>query len=155
MGSNKQKQKSTREPQLSANSSAAKKRAKQDVVHRMVVTSLESKTRGCVYGNVKKIIDDAIAVSPWMTEDSLKCAARRHKHKISNNQLLDKEEASVWLWIFLVATPIQLGFQAAIGLFLLPHSFFNLSFNICGMHILLSSIVIRPTCIYYHSFLPT
>ena len=28
-----------------------------------------------------------------MTEDSLKCAAIRHKHKISNNKLLDKEEA--------------------------------------------------------------
>ena len=40
-----------------------------------------------------KIIDDAIAVSPWMTEDRLKCAARRHNQKISNNQLLDKEEA--------------------------------------------------------------
>ena len=93
MGKSKQKHKSTREPQLSANSRAARKRAKQDVVHRMVVTSLESKTRGDVYGNVKKIIDDAIAVSPWMTENSLKCAARRHKQKISNNQLLDKEEA--------------------------------------------------------------
>ena len=40
-----------------------------------------------------KKINYAIAVSPWMTQDSLKCAARRHKHKISNNQLLDKEEA--------------------------------------------------------------
>ena len=92
MGKSKQKRKSTREPQLSANSRAARKRAKQDVVHRMVVTSLESKTRGDVYGNVKKIIDDAIAVSPWMTENSLKCAARRHKQKISNNKILDKEE---------------------------------------------------------------
>ena len=27
-----------------------------------------------------------------MTEDSIKCAARRHTHNISNNQLLDKEE---------------------------------------------------------------
>ena len=119
------------------------------------MTSLESKRRGDVYGNVKKIINDAIAVSPWMTEDSLKCAARRHKQKISSNQLLDKEEAGVWLWIFLVVVPIWLGFRAALGLFLLPHSFFNLSFNFCGMHILLSSIVIRPTCIYYHSLLPT
>ena len=54
MGKSKQKRKSTREPQLSANSAAARKRAKQDVVHRMVATSLESKTRGDVYGNVKK-----------------------------------------------------------------------------------------------------
>ena len=54
------------------------------------MTSLESKTRGDVYGIVKKIIDDAISVSPWMTGDSLKCAARRHKQKISNNQLADK-----------------------------------------------------------------
>ena len=59
----------------------------------MVSISLETKTRGDVYGNVKKMIDDAIAVSPWMTENSLKCAARRHKQKISNNQLIDKEEA--------------------------------------------------------------
>ena len=93
MGKSKQKHKSTREPQLSANSRAARKRAKQDVVHGMVVTSLESKTRGDVYGNVKKIIDDDISVSPWMTENSLKCAARRLKQKISNNQLIDKEEA--------------------------------------------------------------
>ena len=64
---------------------------KQDVVHRMVVTSLERKIRGDIYGNLKKIIDDAIAVSPWMTQDSLKYAARRHKQKICNNQLLDKE----------------------------------------------------------------
>ena len=59
----------------------------------MVSTSLESKKRGDVYGNVKKIIDDAIAVSPWMKENSLKCVERRHKHKISNSQLIDKEEA--------------------------------------------------------------
>ena len=38
----------TREPQLSANSRADRKRAKKDVVHRMVITSLESKTRGDV-----------------------------------------------------------------------------------------------------------
>ena len=41
---------------------------------------------------MKKIIDDAIAVNPWMTDNSLKCAVRIHKQKISNNQLLDKEE---------------------------------------------------------------
>ena len=54
MGNSKQKLKSTREPQLSANSRVARKRAKQDVVHRMVMTSLESKTRGDVYENVEK-----------------------------------------------------------------------------------------------------
>ena len=53
MGKSKHKQKSTREPQLSANSIAARKRAKQDVVHRMVVTSLESKKGGDVYKNVE------------------------------------------------------------------------------------------------------
>ena len=67
MGKSKQKRKSTGELQLSANSRSDRKRAKQDVVHRMVATSLESKTRGNVYGNVKKIIDDDIAVSLWMT----------------------------------------------------------------------------------------
>ena len=41
MGKRKQKRKSTREPQLSANSRAASKRAEQDVVHRVVITSLE------------------------------------------------------------------------------------------------------------------
>ena len=121
MGKSKQKRKSAREPQLSANIRAARKRAKQDVVHRMVMISLESKTRGHVYRNVKKIIDDAIAVSLCMTEDSLKCAAIRHTQKISNNQLLDKEESGVWLWVFLVATPIWLGFRAAVWVFLLPH----------------------------------
>ena len=40
-----------------------------------------------------KIIDDAITVSPWMTEGGLKCESRRPKQKISNNQLIDKEEA--------------------------------------------------------------
>ena len=45
MGKSKQKRKSTRELQLSANSRAARKRVKQDVVNRMVMTSLESKTR--------------------------------------------------------------------------------------------------------------
>ena len=68
MGKSKQKHKSTREPQLSANTRVFRNRAKQDVIHRMVVTSLEIKTRGDVYSNVKKIIDDAIAVIPWMTE---------------------------------------------------------------------------------------
>ena len=79
MGNRKQKRKSNREPQLSAKSKAARKRAKQDVVHGMVVTSLEIKIRGDVYRNVKKIIDDAIDVIPWTTEDSLRCAARRHR----------------------------------------------------------------------------
>ena len=46
MGSSKQEQKSTREPQISSNSIEDGKRAKQDVVHRMVMTSLDSKTRG-------------------------------------------------------------------------------------------------------------
>ena len=92
-GKSKHKHKSTRESHLSANSIAARKRAKKDVVHRIVSTSLEREKRGDVYGNVKKIIDDAIAVSPLITENSLKCAARRHKQKISNNQLIDKEEA--------------------------------------------------------------
>ena len=54
MMKSKQKRKSTREPHLSANSKAARKKAKQDVVHRMVVTSLESKARGDVYRNVEK-----------------------------------------------------------------------------------------------------
>ena len=85
-GKSKKKRKSTREPHLSENSRAAMKRDKKDVVHGMVVTSLEIKTRGDVYGNMKKIIDDAIFFSPCMTENSLKCAARRHKQKMSNNQ---------------------------------------------------------------------
>ena len=93
MGKSKQKRKSAREPQLSANSIAARKRAEQDVFYRMVATSLKRKIRGDVYVNMKKIIDYAIDVSPWMTENSLKCAARRHKQKISNNQLIYKEEA--------------------------------------------------------------
>ena len=54
MGKSKHKRKSIREPQLSANSRSARKRAKQDVVHRMVVTSLESKKGGDVYKNVEK-----------------------------------------------------------------------------------------------------
>ena len=48
MGKIKHKLKSTRESQLSANIRAARKIPKQDVVHRMVITSLESKTRGDV-----------------------------------------------------------------------------------------------------------
>ena len=39
----KQKRKYTNEPQLSAKSRAAKKRAKQDMVHRMVMISLREK----------------------------------------------------------------------------------------------------------------
>ena len=120
MGKRKYKSKSTREPHLSANSRAARKRAKQDVVHRIVVKSLERKTRGDVYGDVKKIYD-AIAFSPFMTEDSLKCAAIINKQKISKNQLLDKEEAGVWLWIFLVAVPTWLGLRAALVIFILPN----------------------------------
>ena len=56
------------------------------------MTYLDSNTRGYVYGNVKKIIDNDISVIPWMTENSLNCAAIRHKQKIRNTQLLDKEE---------------------------------------------------------------
>ena len=93
MGKSKQKHKSTREPQLSANSTAARKRAKQDVVHRMVARSLEIKTRRYVYRNVKKTINDAIAVIPWMTENILQCAARRHKQKTSYNKIINKEES--------------------------------------------------------------
>ena len=57
------------------------------------MTSLERKKRGDVYRNLKKIIDDSIAFSPWMIENRLKCAVRRHKQNISNNKPLDKEEA--------------------------------------------------------------
>ena len=93
MGEIKQKSKSTGGPKLSANSRSDRNRARQDVVHRVVVTSLERKTRGDVYENVKEIIDDAIAVGPWMTEDSLKCAARRHmqKIKVTINYLINKK----------------------------------------------------------------
>ena len=66
MWKSKQKHKPTREPQISANSRAARKRDKKYVVHRMIMTYLESKTRGNVYGYVKKIIIYAISVSPWM-----------------------------------------------------------------------------------------
>ena len=54
MVKSKQKLISTRETQLSANSRAVRKRAKQDIVHSMVVTSIESKTRGDFYRNVEK-----------------------------------------------------------------------------------------------------
>ena len=54
MGNSKQKRKSTREPQISEKNVVSRKRAKNYVVHIMVSTSLESKTRGDVYGNVKK-----------------------------------------------------------------------------------------------------
>ena len=54
MGKIKKNLKPTREPQISANSRAARETAKQDVVHRMVKAYLESKTRGDVYRNVKK-----------------------------------------------------------------------------------------------------
>ena len=90
MGKSKQKHKSTRETQISENSRSARKRAKQDVVHRMVVTSLKRKTKGDVYVNIKIIIDDAISVSPRMTQYSIKYSTRRHKQKISNNKILDK-----------------------------------------------------------------
>ena len=48
MGTRKQKSKRNREPQISANSTRreARKRAEQGVVHMMVVSYLESKTRG-------------------------------------------------------------------------------------------------------------
>ena len=55
-GKSKQKRKYTREPQLSENSRADSKRAKQDAVHEMVMTSLERKARSDVYGNVKNHI---------------------------------------------------------------------------------------------------
>ena len=81
----KHKHKSTIEPQLSANIRAARNSSKQDMVHRMVMTSIESKTPGDICGNVKKIIDDAISVSLWIIKNNLKCATRRHNQKIGNN----------------------------------------------------------------------
>ena len=45
---------------------------------------------------MKQIIDDAIAVIPWMKQKILKFVARRHKQKISNNHLVDKEEAETY-----------------------------------------------------------
>ena len=59
------------------------------------MTSLERKTRVDDYVNVK-IINDAISVIPCMTEESLKCAERIHNQNISNNQILDKEEAGAY-----------------------------------------------------------
>ena len=53
MGKRKQKRKSNRETLLSANGRADRKRAKQDVVHRFVLTSIEGKIIGDVYGNFK------------------------------------------------------------------------------------------------------
>ena len=57
------------------------------------MTSLESKTKCDIYGNVKEIINDAISIIPWMTEDRIKCAERRKNHKIRNKQQLDKKYA--------------------------------------------------------------
>ena len=54
MGKSKQKRKSSREPHLPVKSRADMKIAKQYVVNGIVMTSLESKTRGDVYGNVEK-----------------------------------------------------------------------------------------------------
>ena len=88
----KHKRKSTRELWIAAKSRASRKRSKQDVVHEMVVKYLENKIRCNFYSNVKKIIADSIAISPWMTGDILNCTAIRHQNNISNNQLLDKEE---------------------------------------------------------------
>ena len=53
MVKSKQKRKSAREPNISTNSREAINRAKTYVVHKMVMTSIKSKTRGDVYGNVK------------------------------------------------------------------------------------------------------
>ena len=88
MGNSKHKLKSTRETQLSANSRAARKRAKQDVVFRMVMTYLETTERGDSYVNVKNI-NDAISVSPYMTGYGLNFEAIIHKQKIINNQVFD------------------------------------------------------------------
>ena len=59
----------------------------------MVLTSLEIKKRSHFYGNAKEIIDDGIDISSWMTENSLNCSVRRLKQKISNNQIIHKEES--------------------------------------------------------------
>ena len=53
MGKRKRKRKPTREPQLPENSRAYRKRDELYVVHRTVMTYLESKTSDDVYGNVK------------------------------------------------------------------------------------------------------
>ena len=68
MGRSKHKHKSARETWLSANSRVDRKRDKQDVVHRMVMTSIEIKTIGDVYGHVKK---------PSMMT-FLMCSAKKH-----------------------------------------------------------------------------
>ena len=54
----KHKRKSTKKPQLLENSRADRKRAKKDVVSRMVMTYLESKTRGGVYRHVKTFVGE-------------------------------------------------------------------------------------------------
>ena len=56
IGKSKQKYKSTSETQIPEKSRADRKRYKQDVVHGIVMTSLESKTRGDVYGNVENLV---------------------------------------------------------------------------------------------------
>ena len=53
MGNSKEKHKSTREPQISENNRADREIAKQYMVHRMVMTYLERKTRCDIYGDVK------------------------------------------------------------------------------------------------------
>ena len=67
MGKIKQKRKFASEPHLSAKYRSAKKRARKDVAHRMIMIYLERKTRSDVYGNVRKIINDSIDVSPSIT----------------------------------------------------------------------------------------
>ena len=52
MGKSKHKCIQTMETQLSENSRADRKKSKKDVVHGMVVTYLESKTRRDVYRNL-------------------------------------------------------------------------------------------------------
>ena len=46
-----------------------------------------------MFMKIEKIIHDDIAVRTWMIYDSLKCATRIHKYKISNNQLIFKFNA--------------------------------------------------------------
>ena len=57
------------------------------------MTSLESKTRGDVYGNVKKSLMMILLLYHGWLRAANKCAAKRHKQKISNTELIDKEEA--------------------------------------------------------------
>ena len=85
----KQKKKPTRETQISENSRAARNRAKQDFVYRMVVTYPERK-KEVMFTDMWKIINDAIDVNRGMTQDRLKRAAIIQNQNISNNQLLDK-----------------------------------------------------------------